>query len=798
MNREEAERRATELRTELNRHNNLYYVLATPEISDREYDALYKELEGIEEQYPELLTADSPTQRVGGEPLTEFSHITHTIPMMSLDNTYAKEELVKRLERLAERAETTYVVEPKIDGVAVSLRYEDGILAVAGTRGDGTTGDNITANVRTIRSVPLKLSTENPPAVLEVRGEIYMTKDGFARLNTEQQEAGLQPFANPRNATAGSLKQLNSRVVASRPLSAILYASGEIAGTSLDTHVELLETMKRYGIPTVPRYWVAGNVTGVLDALEELEQMRHEFPFEIDGGVIKVNERDLYNTLGVTAKSPRWAVAYKYEPEQAETVLRDITVQVGRTGILTPVAELEAVFVSGSTIRRATLHNEDEVIRKDIRIGDHVIIEKAGEVIPAVISVVKEKRTGNEIPFEMPDTCPACGNPVARREGEVAHRCENLQCPVQGVGLLNYFASRSAMDIEGLGGIVAEKLVERGLVKHPLDLFGLKPGELSTLNLGTDTEPRVFGSKNATKLLEALKKCRDLPLARWLHALGIPTVGKTIAYQVAQAHGDLAEVATSSLLQTVLDLDEIQEKARSVNPKSRTNPLEATVKRKDLEEQAKKINPKAKDNPPEDENERLGRETKYENLRNMISEVREQETIEREKREAEFNRLRNEIDAMKNAVKDAGFSGEIGPVVARSVLSFFDSQQGAEVLQRLAELGIHPLGGTARGESSGESKPLSGKTFVLTGTLTAMSRDEASDHIRRLGGQVTSSISSKTTYLVAGANTGARKTQKAGELGVDTISESGLLDMLGVEATAPGHEEPEARQGELF
>jgi DNA ligase (NAD+) len=318
------------------------------------------------------------------------------------------------------------------------------------------------------------------------------------------------------------------------------------------------------------------------------------------------------------------------------------------------------------------------------------------------------------------------------------------------------------------------------------------------LNLGTDTEPRVFGSKNATKLLEALKKCRDLPLARWLHALGIPTVGKTIAYQVAQAHGDLAEVATSSLLQTVLDLDEIQEKARSVNPKSRTNPLEATVKRKDLEEQAKKINPKAKDNPPEDENERLGRETKYENLRNMISEVREQETIEREKREAEFNRLRNEIDAMKNAVKDAGFSGEIGPVVARSVLSFFDSQQGAEVLQRLAELGIHPLGGTARGESSGESKPLSGKTFVLTGTLTAMSRDEASDHIRRLGGQVTSSISSKTTYLVAGANTGARKTQKAGELGVDTISESGLLDMLGVEATAPGHEEPEARQGELF
>ena len=798
MNRDAAERRAAQLRAELNRHNNLYYVLATQEISDREYDALYKELEDIEGRHPELLTTDSPTQRVGGAPLTEFSHITHTVPMMSLDNTYAKEELVKRLERLAERADITYVVEPKIDGVAVSLRYEDGVLAVAGTRGDGTTGDNITANVRTIRSVPLKLPTETPPAVLEVRGEVYMTKDGFARLNTEQQEAGRQHFANPRNATAGSLKQLDSRVVASRPLSAILYASGAIEGLSVGTHVQLLETLKEYGIPTVPRYWVAGDIARVMEALEELNQIRHEFPFEIDGGVIKVNERDLYDTLGVTAKSPRWAVAYKYEPEQTETVLREITVQVGRTGVLTPVAELEPVFLSGSTIRRATLHNEDEVIRKDIRVGDHVIIEKAGEVIPAVVRVVKEKRSGNEIPFKMPGACPACGKPVARREGEVAHRCENLQCPVQGVGLLNYFASRSAMDIESLGGIVAEKLVERGLVKHPLDLFGLTPGELSTLNLGTDAEPRVFGSKNAAKLIEGLKKARGLPLARWLHALGIPTVGKTIAYQVARAHRDLSEVATSDLLRTVLDLDRMEERARRVNPKSRTNPIEATAKRKELEERAKAIHPKSRSNPPANEDEIRDREAKYKDIQILLSEIRERETVEKEEREAEFNPLKDDIARMKRVIADAGFSGEIGPVVARSVLGFFDSHQGAEVLKRMSELDIHPLGGTAQNESSGETQPLAGRIFVLTGTLSAMSRDEASDHIRRLGGQVTSSISSKTTYLVAGANTGARKTQKAEELGVKTINEPELLDMLGVDEAEPEPKAPEAKQGELF
>lgn len=798
MNRTEAEKRCIQLRTEIERHNHLYYNQAAPEISDREYDALYKELESIEAQHPDLLTSDSPTQRVGGSPLKGFSHVTHKMPMMSLDNTYSKEELVKRLERLSERASVTYVVEPKIDGVAVSLRYEDGILAVAGTRGDGTTGDNITANIRTIRTIPLRLTTTNPPAVLEVRGEVYMPKDGFARLNEDQQEAGLQPFANPRNATAGSLKQLDSRVVASRPLAAILYASGEIDGASLQTHVQLLETMKTYGIPTVPRYWTAAGPAEVMEALDELEQLRHEFPFEIDGGVIKVNERDLYDSLGATAKSPRWAVAYKYEPERAETILKEITVQVGRTGVLTPVAELEPIFLSGSTIRRATLHNQDEIRRKDIRIGDHVIIEKAGEVIPAVVRVLRDKRTGNEIPFEMPDKCPACGNPTTRKEGEVACRCENRQCPVQGVGLLDYFASRSALDIEGLGGIVAEKLVERGFVNYPLDLFALKLAELSTLNLGTDTEPRVFGEKNATKLLKALKKARNLPLNRWLHALGIPNVGKTISFQLAQAHENLVELAASPLLQSVLALDEMQEEARKTNPKSRSNPLEATVKRKKLEEQAKAINPKSKDNPPANEEERRNRQAQYDTIRKEISEIRKLEAVETEKRSGEYKHLCSEIERVKANIADAGFSGEIGPVVAGSVLDFFDSRQGSEVLQRLAELGINPLGGTAAESSGNEARPLTGKVFVLTGTLSSMSRDEASDRIRTLGGQVTSSISSRTTCLVAGANTGARKTEKAAGLGIKTIGEPELLDMLEIDAEELPQKEPEPTQGELF
>lgn len=766
-------KRAEELRAELDRHNHLYYVLAQPEIGDREYDALYKELEAIEAAHPELLTPESPTQRVGGAALTAFNTVQHAAPMMSLNNTYARDELRdfdKRVRRLAGDLPLSYVLEPKIDGVAVSLRYEAGRLVLAATRGDGVEGDDITANVRTIRNIPLRLRADTPPPLLELRGEIYMTNAAFARLNTRQREAGAPPFANPRNATAGSLKQLDPRIVARRPLSAVLYATGATEGIDLATHRDLLECLEALGLPTVPRYWHCPDIDAALAALDELDPLRSELGIPVDGGVIKVNERSLYHTLGVTAKSPRWAVAYKYEPERAETVLRDITVQVGRTGVLTPVAELDATTVAGSTVRRATLHNQDEIRRKDIRIGDHVIIEKAGEVIPAVLRVLKEKRSGDEATFDMPTACPACGGAITQREGEVARRCENLQCPVQGVRLLNHFASRAALDIEALGGIVAEKLVARKVLDTPLDLFGLDKRALAALNLGTAAEPRVLGEKNATKLLEAVERARRLPLSRWLYALGIPNVGKTIARQNAAAHDSLFDVSDSPRLQAVLELDRLTEDARRANPKSRTHPLEATVERRQAEADLRDAR---KAGTSDDE---------LRALRERIAEIKARETVECEKRAAEYDRLTARCEALRAELADAGLTGEVGPVVARSVLDFFASPRGRKLVERLRELDIEPRSDADDGATSGAD--LTGMTFVLTGTLEHMTRDEAAECIEQRGGKVTSSVSGNTTYLVAGANTGARKTSKADELGVTVLDEAGLMDLLGTSTSA--------------
>jgi len=441
--------RIEELRADIERHNRLYYVDAKPEITDREYDQLLQSLEELEQEFPELGSSSSPTQRVGGAPLDHFDSVKHAVPMMSLSNTYSKEELVEfdhRIRKLIPEETFSYILEPKIDGVAISLRYENGDLVRAVTRGDGTTGDDVTSNVRTIKSIPLRLSDMMPPAVLEVRGEIYMDTAGFSKLNERRQEAGLEPFANPRNACAGSLKLLDPREVAKRPLDAIFYATGQLDGISFDTHEQMLQSLKNYGLRITPNYWLSEIIEEILERLDELESMRHEFPFEMDGGVIKVNERRLYEDLGFTAKSPRWAVAYKYEPEQAETILHSISIQVGRTGVLTPVAELEPVQLAGTTVKRATLHNEDEIRRKDIRIGDKVIIEKAGEIIPAIVKVLAENRTGTEIGFSMPTACPVCGGEVEKREGEVALRCLNLQCPAQVKNWLAHFASRGAME----------------------------------------------------------------------------------------------------------------------------------------------------------------------------------------------------------------------------------------------------------------------------------------------------------------------------------------------------------------
>jgi DNA ligase (NAD+) len=783
MNTRDAAQRAEELRKAIEHHNRLYYVEAKPEIPDREYDRLYDELKAIESQHPELVTPDSPTQRVGGAPLTAFAHVRHRVPMMSLDNTYNREELVdfdRRVHRMAGDVSLSYVLEPKVDGVAVSLRYDDGILVLGCTRGNGQVGDDITANLRTIPSVPLRLQADAPPRRLEVRGEAFMTLDGFATLNEARIEAGQDAFMNPRNATAGSLKQLDPRVVATRPLSIVLYGLGETEGVEFAEHTELLAALASYGLPTPPRTWHEASIDDILEDLDQLEQVRDTFPFEMDGGVIKVNERTLYAELGSTAKSPRWAVAYKYEPEQAETVLKAITVQVGRTGVLTPVAELEEVLLAGSKIRRATLHNADEIQRKDVRIGDTVVIEKAGEVIPAIIRVVTERRSGSEKPFAMPTSCPECGTEVIRKEGEVAWRCNNLQCPAQNIRRLQHFAARNAMDIEALGGIVAQALVRAGLVTEPLDLFELELEDLRTLNLGTEDERRVFGESNARRLLDAVTRAREASLSTWIHALGIPSVGKTIAMQLGASHDSLAEVATSSLLQDILDLEQQRTAAVALNPNSRKHPLQATARRRAIEADLKGTRGDARDALVAD-----------------LEEARAAEQQERADRQQQYDDALAAAEAIVQRIRAAGLTEEVGPVVAGNVLAYFASTAGKAALKRLAQLGINPTRDTAAEGSSA----VAGQSFVITGTLTGMTRDEAADMIRRSGGRVSGSVSSKTDFLVVGAEPGARKLQQAEKAGVAVLTEEELLAKLGTTSRSKSPSPPKpARpaQQELF
>ena len=657
--------RIEELRADIERHNRLYYVDAKPEITDREYDQLLQSLEELEQEFPELGSSSSPTQRVGGAPLDHFDSVKHAVPMMSLSNTYSKEELVEfdhRIRKLIPEETFSYILEPKIDGVAISLRYENGDLVRAVTRGDGTTGDDVTSNVRTIKSIPLRLSDMMPPAVLEVRGEIYMDTAGFSKLNERRQEAGLEPFANPRNACAGSLKLLDPREVAKRPLDAIFYATGQLDGISFDTHEQMLQSLKNYGLRITPNYWLSEIIEEILERLDELESMRHEFPFEMDGGVIKVNERRLYEDLGFTAKSPRWAVAYKYEPEQAETILHSISIQVGRTGVLTPVAELEPVQLAGTTVKRATLHNEDEIRRKDIRIGDKVIIEKAGEIIPAIVKVLAENRTGTEIGFSMPTACPVCGGEVEKREGEVALRCLNLQCPAQVKNWLAHFASRGAMDINGLGESLVEQLVDSGLVKNPAELYSLKKVEV----LGLER----MGEKSAENLIQGLEESKQRPFEKILFGLGIRHVGKGAATILAN---------------------------------------------------------------------------EFKNIDTLMA--------------ANIERL--------ESIRD------IGPIVGKSVVEYFQSPEGQGVVSQLREAGVN-----FEQAETGGSNELEGLTFVLTGSLETMTREEGGDKVRARGGKVSGSVSKNTSYLVAGESAGS-KLAKAEGLGVTILNEEQFITLLG-------------------
>lgn len=555
------ETRIKQLRAELARHNRLYYQDAAPEISDADYDRLFRELEALEARHPEFADENSPTLRVGGAPLESFQQVRHLVPMLSIDDVFElkdaaipEAELIdfyRRLQKNLGREAVEVTVEPKIDGVAVTLVYRSGRLEYAATRGDGLTGDDVTQNVRTIRSLPLALAGNFPP-LLEVRGEVFMPNEAFSAMNAERDEAGLPTFANPRNATAGTLKQLDPKAVAQRPLAFLAHGLGAYEGPELPSEPDFHALLDSSGIPRNRPIFIATTLDELLESVRRIDRERHDLGYGTDGAVVKVITRREREQLGYTSRAPRWAAAYKFLPEQKETLLRNITIQVGRTGVLTPVAELDPVLISGSTVSRATLHNEEEIQRKDVRIGDTVVIEKAGEIIPAVVRVVMEKRPADSQPFSLPGhvsgKCPSCGGPVAKEEGFVAWRCANFECPAQAVSKIRQFASRKALDIEGVGGIVAEALVHRGLCRTPLDLFLLEPEQLAPLNLGSDDEPRRFGEKNAAKVIAALRRAADLPLDRWLFAMGIRQVGEAAAKELARLHPDLPSLARSEIL----------------------------------------------------------------------------------------------------------------------------------------------------------------------------------------------------------------------------------------------------------
>ncbi len=746
------------LRDELARHDRLYYVEARPEIGDADYDRLYRELEELERKHPEFDDPNSPTKRVGGEPLEGFSQVNHDPPMMSLDKSHSKTELLDfdlALKRLLPEVVPSYVVEPKVDGVAFSILYRNGRLVRAATRGSGEIGDDITANIRTIRSIPLTIPCE--AAVVELRGEVFMTRQGFFDLVTRQEAEGSEPFMNPRNAAAGSLKQLDPRVTATRPLDAVLYATGVLEGISFATHAELVDVLGKWGVKTLEWRRFCADMPEVFKAIDELETLRHDFPFEIDGAVIKLADRKHYEALGATSRSPRWARAYKYAPERAETVVEAVTVQVGRTGVLTPVAELRPVLLAGSTIARATLHNADEIARKDIRIGDTVWLVKAGDVIPAVESVIVEKRRGTEVVFEMPQRCPACGGAVSRVTGEVALRCTNPGCPAQLVARLEHFASRNALDIERVGGVVAEALVKSGLVATPYDIFRLQGDALARLDLGEEGKQRLFGAKNGARLLKAAQRARTLPLHRWLFALGVPQIGATVAESVAMCHERFSELPTSQVLRDTVGLYDAMVEAQQSNPRGSANRKLDEAERNELQRRYDTAC------------------ARIENLGEALVASRAATKVDGESRPARYSTL-------------------IKEEAVRALVAYFESEAGRETVRALEALGIDPVSqGLLSGGAGG---PLEGMVVVITGTLAAP-RHEIANRIKAAGGKVADAVTKATTFVVVGSDPGTAKTERAEKLGVPLITEEELELRLAAEP-AVTEEAMVAVQGELF
>jgi DNA ligase (NAD+) len=672
--------RVAELRKLLNEYSYHYYVLDAPLVSDAEYDRLFQELQKIEAEEPALISADSPTQRIGEKPLAAFAQIRHEIPMLSLDNAFHEEDVVAFDQRVCERlssdkahsvSKVEYTCEPKVDGAAVSLVYEDGVLISAATRGDGMVGEDILQNVRTINSIPLHLRGHNYPRVLEVRGEIYMPLVGFKAFNKKAQAVDEKVFVNPRNAAAGSLRQLDPKITAQRPLDIFCYAVGKVAVNNKaqnlpERHSEILQKLKTWGFRINPEIEVVDGIAGCMKYYQKMQHKRETLPYEIDGVVYKVDRINLQEELGFISRAPRWALAHKFPAQEEMTTVEAIEFQVGRTGVLTPVARLKPVFVGGATVSNATLHNMDEILAKDVRVGDTVVVRRAGDVIPEVVSVVKAHRHKDASPVKLPRHCPVCGADIVKPDGEVAARCSGgLYCAAQRKESIKHFAIRAAMNIKGLGDKIVDQLVDEKLIENVADLYDLTLEKLSELERK--------GEKSASNLMAALEKSKATTLARFIYALGIREVGEATAFSLAQHFGDLAKLEHA-------DVGDLQ-------------------------------------NIP-----------------------------------------------------------DIGPIVAQHIVTFFKQKHNRDLIEKLLKAGIHWPKAEQIKQQGGAHKKFAGKTFVFTGTLSRLAREEAKARVQELGGKVSESVSSKTDYVVAGTDPGS-KLAKAEKLGVKIIDEEEFLKL---------------------
>ncbi|MCK8128855.1 NAD-dependent DNA ligase LigA [Pseudoalteromonas sp. B5MOD-1] len=659
----------SQLRAQLEEHNHNYYVLDAPSIPDAEYDRLMRELSALEQANPEFQSPDSPSQKVGGAALDKFEQVTHQVPMLSLDNAFSEEEFAAFNRRIKERVmdnkELTFCCEPKLDGLAVSIIYRDGVLVQAATRGDGMVGENITQNVKTIRNVPLKLRGDDFPAELEVRGEVFMDSAGFAKLNSEAEKRGDKVFVNPRNAAAGSLRQLDSKVTAKRPLMFYAYSTGLVADGQLpEDHYQQLAKLTDWGLPLCPETKLVEGQQAALDYYQDILTRRSSLAYEIDGVVIKVNDKKLQERLGFVARAPRWAIAFKFPAQEEITQLLDVEFQVGRTGAITPVARLEPVFVGGVTVSNATLHNGDEIARLGVKIGDTVIIRRAGDVIPQITQVVLERRPDDAKDIEFPATCPICDSHVERIEGEAVARCTGgLVCQAQRKQAIKHFASRKALDVDGLGDKIVDQLVDRELIKTPADLFILKQGHFESLER--------MGPKSAKNLVNALQDAKQTTLAKFLYSLGIREVGEATAQNLANHFLTLEKITQAS------------------------------------------------------------------------------------------------VDALTEV-------SDVGEIVAKHVRGFFSEEHNMAVVNALVEQGIHWPELTA---PSADAQPLAGLTYVLTGTLSELNRNDAKARLQALGAKVSGSVSAKTDALIAGEKAGSKLT-KAQDLGIDVLTEADLIALL--------------------